>query len=166
MKEFVDKLSSYHLLNYLLPGVIFIILAKKFTGYDLMMDNLIMGLFLYYFIGLFISRIGSLVIDPSLKRISFINPAPHGDYISASQKDQKLESLSEVNNLFRSLATLSLLLVVLKLWKLLENKIVWVENNHYWILVLVLFILFLYSYKKQTQLIVNRISAIIGTRTR
>lgn len=164
MKEIVEKISSYHILNYLLPGVVFVILAKKFVGYDLLTNNIVLGLFLYYFIGLSISRIGSLFVDPVLKKISFIRQASYNDFIAASKKDPKIDDLSETNNMYRSLSAAFFLLLILKGWWLAEHNIQWVEIYNFWILVSALFILFLFSYKKQTQFIVKRISAILNKR--
>lgn len=161
MKEIIEKISSYHILNYLLPGVIFVILTKKFVGYDLITNNLVLALFLYYFIGLSISRIGSLLIDPALKKISFIKLAPYKDFITASHKDSKLDDLSEVNNMYRSLATQFLLLLILKLWRQLEQKSPWLSINHYWILIAVLLMIFTFSYRKQTRYITDRINNLI-----
>ena len=59
MKEFFDKLAPYHIFNYLLPGTLFVILAEKFVNYNFYQSDIILGLLLYYFIGLAISRIGT-----------------------------------------------------------------------------------------------------------
>jgi len=64
MKEIIEKLSSYNIFNYLFPGVVFAILATKFTNLNLTFDNLFLGAFAYYFIGLVISRFGSVFIEP------------------------------------------------------------------------------------------------------
>ena len=66
MKEILDKLSSYNLFNYLLPGVLFVVIASKVTRYGFIQDDIVIGVFLYYFIGMVISRFGSLVIEPLL----------------------------------------------------------------------------------------------------
>lgn len=67
MKEILDKLTSYNLFNYLLPGVVFAVLASKVTRFTLIQQDLVAGAFLYYFIGLVISRFGSLILEPILK---------------------------------------------------------------------------------------------------
>src|SRR4030042_1443125 len=105
MKEILDKLSSYNLFNYLLPGIIFVILAGKITHYSFVQEDIILGAFLYYFIGLVISRFGSLVIEPLLKCLSFVQFADYKDFVSTSKKDDKLELLLEVNNTYRTLCS-------------------------------------------------------------
>ena len=68
MKELIDKLSTYNIFNYLFPGVLFAYILSKVSSYDLIQKDLVTGVFLYYFIGLVISRIGSLFIEPFLKK--------------------------------------------------------------------------------------------------
>ena len=62
MKELIDKISSYNLFNYLVPGVLLAFAADKFTAYSLVQSDLLIGAFLYYFIGLVASRFGSLAL--------------------------------------------------------------------------------------------------------
>jgi hypothetical protein len=98
LKDLLSKLSSYNLFNYLLPGIIFVVLAKELTRFFFVQDDIILGAFLYYFIGMVISRFGSLIIEPLLKKISLLKFADYGDFVTASKKDEKIELLSEVNN--------------------------------------------------------------------
>ena len=72
MKDLLDKLSSYNIFNYLLPGVVFVAISKSLTIYNFVQQDIVVGVFLYYFIGLVISRIGSIVIEPMLKWIRFV----------------------------------------------------------------------------------------------
>jgi hypothetical protein len=85
MKEIIDKLSSYNIFNYLLPGVLFVAIAKHFTEYNLILDHDFIGAFFYYFIGMVISRFGSLIIEPMLKKIMFVKFSDYSDFISASK---------------------------------------------------------------------------------
>ena len=68
MKDLLDKISSYNLFNYLLPGVLFALLADGLTSYTFIQSDIVVGIFLYYFMGLVISRVGSLAIEPILKK--------------------------------------------------------------------------------------------------
>ena len=73
-------------------------------------------MFLYYFLGLVVSRFGSLVIGPLLKSFSFIKFADYRAFIDASKKDTQIEVLSEANNSYRTLCALFSLLLLLKLY--------------------------------------------------
>ena len=68
MSDFLNKLSSYNLFNNLLPGILFVVLLNHFTQYRILQDNLLLSVFYYYFIGLTISRISSITIEPFLKK--------------------------------------------------------------------------------------------------
>src|SRR5690349_3259436 len=114
MKELLDKISSYNVFNYLFPGILFAVILDKFTQYSLIQDDLLRGAFVYYFVGLVISRVGSLVIEPFLKKISFLKFADYGAFVQAEKTDPKIETLSEVNNMYRTLVAMLVSLVTIK----------------------------------------------------
>lgn len=164
MKEIFTKLSSYNIFNYLFPGVIYSIIVAKITKYNLIIDNIFIAFFVYYFIGLIISRIGSLIIEPFLKKISFVVFANYRDFVIASKEDNKIEILSEINNMYRTIISLSFsLIITLAFNDLFEKYISQFECIHsvYYIGLIILMILFMFSYKKQTDYIRKRVSAII-----
>jgi hypothetical protein len=159
MKELLDKMSSYNLFNYLFPGILFAVLSKEITTYSFLQENLIIGVFIYYFIGLVVSRIGSLIIEPILKKLSFLKFADYKDFISASQKDSKIELLSEINNMYRTLSSLFILLILLKVYELIESKLPILKDWNSYILLALLLFMFLFSYRKQTTYIIKRIKS-------
>ena len=157
MKEIIDKISSYNLFNYLLPGILFVTVLDKFTIYSLTQENLVIGVFVYYFIGLVISRIGSLVIEPVLRKVSFLKFASYSDFVSAFKKDSKIEVFLETNNMYRTFSSMFILLLLLKLYEFVELVFPMLNRYNLYILLVLLLIMFLYSYRKQTKYIVNRI---------
>lgn len=157
MKDLIGKLSSYNLLNLLLPGGVFVVLASKLTKYSLIQSDILTGLFFYYFIGLVVSRFGSLIIEPLLKRIEFLKFAAYENFLAASKNDEKLEVLSETNNTYRTLCSLFILLFVLKIYEVIECKFNFLEEYGAIIIVILLLALFLASYRKQTAYITKRI---------
>jgi len=157
MKDILEKLSPYNIFNHLLPGVVFVAVAEVFLRRSFTQKDLLVGLFLYYFIGMVISRLGSLVIEPVLKKVYFIRFADYRDFISAAQKDPKIEVLSEVNNTYRTLCALFALLGLLRLYEEIENLVPAIRSWAPLVAVAFLFILFLISYKKQTSYIRKRI---------
>lgn len=159
MSELLNKLSSYNLFNYLLPGVLFAALSGHVTKYSFIQEDIVVGVFVYYFIGLVISRIGSLVIEPFLKWITFLRFAKYEDFISASEQDKKLEILSEANNMYRTITALFALLLLLKLYEKLEVAYPTLKEWNSILIVVGLLIMFLLSYRKQTTYITKRIKA-------
>lgn len=157
MKDILEKISSYNIFNYLLPGILFAVISSKFTDFPLTQENLIEGFFVYYFIGLIISRIGSLIIEPLMKKILKIKLADYEDYVKACKKDEKLELFSEINNMFRTIISMLILILILKLYAYIENCFPIVKNYSMYLLFLLLIILFFFSYKKQTRYIIKRV---------
>lgn len=159
MKEIIDKITSYNLFNYLLPGILFAVVAEKLTPFSFVQENIIIGAFVYYFIGLVISRFGSLIIEPFLKKITFLKFAPYSDFVSASKNDLKLEVLSEANNMYRTFSALFILLLLLKFYSLIQFKFTAIEAYNPYILIILLLVMFLCAYRKQTKYITNRIKS-------
>jgi len=159
MEKFINKLSSYNLFNYLIPGGVFAVIATQLTQYSFIQPDIITGIFFYYFIGLVISRFGSLIIEPSLKKLSFINFYEYLEFVSASKKDSKIEILSEVNNSYRTFFSAFILIFILKIYELTETHFLIVKYWQDWGFILLFAILFLFSYRKQTNYITKRIES-------
>ena len=157
MKDLIDKLSSYNIFNYFLPGILFVGLAEKVTSSSLIQENLMIGLFLYYFIGLIISRIGSLILEPFLKLIKFVRFADYKDYVMASKSDPKIDLFSEQNNMYRTLCSLFIMLILFKIFDSIKDTLPWNDDTSSFILLLGFLVMFLFSYRKQTEYIVKRI---------
>lgn len=159
MNELLNKISSYNIFNYLFPGAIFAILTSGVIKYPIDETDVLARLFLYYFVGLLISRVGSVIIEPFLKRVRFIQFKPYKDYIKASSRDPKIELLSEVNNTYR---TLSALFAILLGVELATRRTPHPFVGHGWLGAIglaALLIMFLLSYRKQTGYITQRVEA-------
>lgn len=160
MSEFLDKLSSYNLFNYLLPGFVFAAVADSLTSYKILQEDIIVGVFLYYFVGLIVSRIGSLFVEPLFKKIGIVQFSSYSDYIEASSKDDLIKVLSEANNMYRTFCALFLCLVILKIFQISSGALPFLESNTEVILVVFLLFLFGFSYRKQTAYIKSRVDKV------
>ena len=158
MTNLIQIITTYNLLNYLIPGVLFVIFAEYFTHYSFLTDNVIIGMFLYYFIGMLISRFGSMVIEPFLKNIGFLNFAEYSDFVRANKEDSKIETLSVQNNQYRTIVALPVSLIVLKIWEHLSLYFSLEEGAEFVLFLLFLFLLFLFAYRKQTDYIRTRVN--------
>lgn len=156
MKEIIEKISSYNLFNYLFPGVLYVIILNKITSCNLIQENIFIGVFLYYFIGLVLSRIGSLVIEPILKKVALF--ADYSDFISASKEDNKIELFSEINNMYRTLISLFSVILVTKIYDILSENFNFLKLVLPYILIATLLFLFIFSFKKQTAYIVKKVN--------
>ena len=159
MNDLLNKISSYNLFNYLLPGVLFVVILNKFAIYPFALNDVIVDAFVCYFIGLAISRFGSLIVEPVLKKISFLHFADYASFASASKKDSGIATLSEANNMYRTLSAMFILLILLKFYEWIEFKLPALKEWNPYILVALLLIMFLFSYRKQTKYIKERIKA-------
>jgi len=153
MDSILNKISSYNIFNYILPGIIFTVIIENITVYKRLTSKIEIDFFIVYFIGLIISRFGSLIVEPLLKKISFIKFSEYKDYISASKEDKNIEILSETNNMYRTFISLFLIVILIKIYSLYTVPY---EITIYFILV-ILFLMFLFAYKKQTSYIIKRI---------
>ncbi len=162
MKELMEKISSYHIFNYLVPGVVFVSLLKTYTSYNIVVpENIFVMAFLYYFVGLVVSRIGSLVLDPILKKIKFVIFADYKDYTVAEKEDSAVSTLSEVNNMYRSLASVFFLLILSKIYELIIKTFPTLYPWTFSVLFLLLLVMFLFAYRKQTSYVKRRVDKII-----
>ena len=159
MKDLLDKLSSYNLFNYLLPGVILAILVEEFTTIRLVRLDIITGVFFYYFLGSVVSRIGSLVVEPVLLKVRIIDYSSYTDYVRESKSDSKLELLSEQNNMYRKFV--SVILVVGFVWIYGKGTLILplLKDATPFLCITLLCLLYLFSYRKQTAYISKRVQA-------
>jgi hypothetical protein len=163
MGDLINKISSYNLFNNLLPGVVFSAIVTYTTSYNLLFEDIIVSFFVYYFIGMVVSRIGSILIDPVLTGVpkdgepkKLIKTAPYNDYIDSCKVDNDIKLLSEVNNTYRTMIAVMLLSVV-------AIGIDATCISHIALLILIsiaVLILFIFAYKKQTEYVVKRVKKV------
>lgn len=171
-KSFIEKISSYNLFNNLYPGIIFCCILKYLLNVDILLDEWYENAFLFYFCGSVISRFGSLVIESILciklkifrtkKSWSFLKRASYEEYLFASSEDKLLVTLSETNNTYRTLLSVSVCSLITKLFIetnnfLISKNIYFLENNIDLIILIGLTLLYLFSFKKQTKYIKDRV---------
>ena len=173
IKDIVEKISSYNIFNNLFPGIVFCFVVERTTRFSVICDDICEKLFVYYFIGMIINRIGSVFIEKCLKAIKvknrttnckepFLKFAPYNMYIEASQKDPFITTLNEMNNVYRTIIATVVLIMITKLfdWLIYDwvNRLGQIGNNLFIVIVcLLIIILFIHSYRKQTDYIRKRI---------
>ena len=158
MKDLLDKLGSYNVFNYLLPGVVFVYSLQTVTAHNLINSNIVIGAFVYYFLGLIISRTGSLILDPVLKNLGFIKFSSYQEFVAACKVDSKIEVFSEINNMYRTFCAMFLLIATVRLYDIASISCPVLTVIAPYVLIIALLILFLFSYKKQTEYIKKRIA--------
>ncbi len=111
MNELLSKLSSYNIFNFLFPGAVFCIIAEHIKIMPSPTD-LAKQLLWYYFVGMVISRVGSIIIEPLLKTVRFAPDGDYSEFLRASTIDEKLELMVEVQNTFRTMVSVFFLLLM------------------------------------------------------
>ena len=157
MGAILEKISSYNLFNYLFPGAIFAVLADRAGALDLPEGDIATLLLIYYFIGLAVSRVGSVVLEPLLRASRLVRYSDYSDYIRAYAKDTKLEVLLEVGNTYRTLAAAFLLLPLAWAGRWAADALELDAAHRYIVLAVLLLVLFLFSFGKQSSYIAKRV---------
>lgn len=158
METLLDRLSSYNLLNNLLPGILFLVLIDVLEIVNIDESNLYMMLFGGYFAGMVISRIGSVVIEPWFKLWKIVRYAKYEDFLKAESKDTKIPMLLSESNMFRTFVAMFLLLLVLFVVCLSPSVKDWLRTPCANMLAIVLLlILFIVSYRKHITYIRKRV---------
>ena len=161
MEKFFDKLENYNIFNYILPAIIFDLGCKIYINLTLIpTNNIIITAFIYYFIGLVISRIGSLIVKPLLWKFKIMNKeysSKEFDFYKAEGKDPKIKILFTDYNMYRNFISVFLLLLILKITSKMQEYISLNSTFIYTAIIILLLVLFVKSYKKQLQYIHKRV---------
>jgi len=156
VEKLIDKISSYNIFNFFFPGAVFSALADHLGIIAPPSDKLIERLVWYYFIGLIISRIGSLMVEPILKSIKFVTYADYKMYLAASQADSQMATMVETSNTYRTIIAAFLALAVSFIVNTLANDLKIDVNTRELVLISGALILFLFSFRKQSNYISRR----------
>lgn len=161
----VDKLSSYQLFNYLLPGIIFNYGIEQITSFRFTPDDVLYKLFIYYVTGMILSRIGSTIIEPIYKKYCIVVYAGYKDYLEAAKDDSKLDILVMENNTYRTFV--STFIVMLLLYLL--DQIEWFHDKYDSFTAIVIYLLLLIglmtlSFRKQTSFVRSRTHNKLGKK--
>ena len=151
MDSLLSLLNEYELFNNIFPGIIFLYFSNL-QNYIPILDKIDIyeKLFLYYFIGLIIGRIGSLFLEPLFKKLEIIKFTDYSKFLKAEEKDSKIHMLVLVNNMYRSFCVVFLFSFF---WLIYKNDFLFSTLLPRLLIILFLFFLFVYSYKKQTEYI-------------
>ena len=104
-----------------------------------------------------ISRISSIAIEPLLKFSKIVTFRNYKLFIEASKKDDKLDILVETSNMFRVLFTMIFLTVLTKVYYSTQGFWNLSETTEKYIMLGFLCLIYLLSYRKQTDFIKRRI---------
>lgn len=159
MEDLLNKISSYNILNNIIPGAMFVYFWSALELGAFPSCNVIESIILYYFCGLVVSRVGSLIIERGFKKVNLISYAPKSEYIEATKRDSLIGTLLETNNMYRTFTGLFLVLAIVKVYMVVANYFSISREIGTWIVLIGLLFLFAGSFCKQTTHIRSRIEA-------
>ena len=91
MESLITKLRNYELVNNVIVGAIIYHLGMYCLKLEPLKNLSLIGeLSIVYFVGLVVSRIGSLVLEPVCKTFKIVVYAPPEQYYAAEKKDKKM----------------------------------------------------------------------------
>lgn len=157
IKLIFDKLSQYNFLTNILPGTVLCIIFKYLVGYNLIPDDYYQAGIVFYFVGMVNSRVGSLIVEPILKAISWVKFAPYSEFLQTEKEDAKLTLLSQENNVFRSYISVMLISIVGYIYKNCTLDLRQFSSDDPLVLIVILLVLFLFAYRKQTSFVKKRV---------
>lgn len=159
MDKFLERISSYNILNNLIPGTIFVWMCDVLDIFSISEQAIIEKIFVYYFCGIVVGRVGSLFVE-SIIKLFYRKKAfhtPHAQYIEACNCDKKIEELNAISNMYRTFISVVVCVLFAKVYAILKDKIVFLQEANIFIILGFLFVLFLLSYMKQVKYIKSRI---------
>ena len=159
MEKIIEKISRYHLVNTFIPGVLFVYLSQRIVHIQILTKEIVFDFFLIYTIGIICNRVGSLLVEPMLKWIKVISFCEYKKYVEAEKLDMKLSELNTDNNFYRSVVGTCLLAAFLMGFNWMRNKFPFVAEYTEIIILVLCGLLFVCSYRKQTNYIKERVES-------
>lgn len=117
LKSLSEKLSAYQLFNFIYPGAVFLgILSYK--GVPLgMLKEIWWFLLASYFLGMTISRFGSIVIEIICLKFGWIEKYDIKRYADNIAKNSFTAILLELTNIYRTICSMGILLFLCTIFK-------------------------------------------------
>ena len=162
--KLAEKISSYGIINNIIPGAVYIAFVERFTTFRISPEDVLMQLVLCYFIGMVIGRIGSLWIEKKALKNAAV--AFHEDYTKAEilDSDGKVTTLSTINNMYRTFISLPVCVMVTVLldclWAVIPH-FEWIKKAIVILGCVLLIVIFVKSYKKQTGYVASRVQTVL-----
>ena len=148
ISSLIKSLSRYEFINNLIPGVLLCYILKH-IGYDFIGNNWFTNLIVGYYAGLINSRFSSLIIEEICRKLSFIEWRDYDSYNKAKESRPFITTMQELANMYRALTSVFIIALLALLYKKISIYCIWLDNNDFWIGLILLLILFLCSYRKQ-----------------
>ncbi len=153
------KVSEYNVFNYLVPGAVFMVGLRYVVGAIPFENSVIFFLVTAYAVGMALSRIGSLIVEPILLRMGVIERFDFEEFVRAEKSDSKLTTLLLESNAYRTMAAVFATLLLAKGVVALQSRCSHWSQIGAWGCSIALVVLFAFSHRKMRQYIHRRVVA-------
>lgn len=128
MESLLQKLANYHLLNYLIPGYVFLWLVGRLLRQDFFPPDPLQIAAVSYVVGVLLSTLSRSFTERMLQAIRVKEQTTYDEFVLAETRDPKLTAMNEAGDMFAALATAILFamifhVVALTLPGLLEHPV-------------------------------------------
>lgn len=117
-------ISSYNLINYFVPGVVFVYFIENLTTLKITSGDILVDIILYFVLGIAVNRFGSLFLKDYFRVLANkkVIRNDYVDYVNAIKQDSELKLINEMTDLYKTFATILLLLPLIKLFEFTRMK--------------------------------------------
>lgn len=143
-----EKISRYEIINNLIPGTALCFILS-YIGYPILDYSAGVCVMICYLVGLINSRFSSLIIEWLCRKTKLIKWRDYSLYNSAKKERPFVGTLQEIANMYRSFVSVSLISLIAYVIQRILPQCVFLQNNGIWILIVLLLVLFFFSYRKQ-----------------
>lgn len=165
--SFLARLGKYDWLNEVIPGAAFVVLCRTLGLPMVHVDNWFETVVAYFIIGAIISRIGAVLIEPTLKGIGLVKFAPYEQYLDYRKANEKdADMLMERLNFNRTMISFWCIIFGFKLVCSLPicSHVRCLHFSWGDVVLAALALLFVVAYVRQVEFIKGRISAYIKNK--
>jgi hypothetical protein len=148
LSKLPEKISHYEILNNLIPGTALCFILS-YLGYPILDYGVGTCVMICYLVGLINNRFSSLVIESICRKTKFVEWRQHELYDLAKKERPFVETFLESANMYRAFISVFFVsLIAYGIQKILPES-TFLQDYGLWILLSSLFLLFLFSYRKQ-----------------
>ncbi len=155
MEKILEKLDNYNLFTNIIPG--YLMLLFNVYYFKLEISNIIEQVIVAYFIGQTLNKLGSIFVGKILLKFTKEEGLPYDQYISACDKDKKINLLLQERNTYRTFCTLFIVCIIELVFSKIYDKINLSNSAITFISLVICLIIYAVSYCKYNQYIADRI---------
>lgn len=157
LEKLFERISSYQILNFLYTGIV-CWYGLIYLGFDeFQKQSITTTLIGSYFIGMTMSRIGSLVIEECFIKWNWIEKTDHGKQVCAEKMDSKVELMLSLCNTYRTFAAIFLVFLLLSIITKFCCDLNLKHNITFILISLALTVLYSFSFVKQYKYVKKRV---------